>query len=235
MANEPEGGPSPSTDPPSLFIPEIRDYQKINAELVGLLDLGHPLIRLEGADGQRLLASGLSGDWAATVEIIGRSGPEVAANLDAPNLKIIAHGDTLDGAGRGLRRGQVLILGSAGDACGACQSGGMLVVTGSAGHRAGLNRSGGVLAILGPSTGRLPADRQSGGIFFGPRGEFGPHPGRGSTGGSVVGWTLNDEGVRMVEGDEATQRAWREVEEFLGPDPGRVPKGGSQPHPSSRA
>ena len=38
--------------PPSLPIPEIRDYQKINAELVALLDEGHRLVRLEGAEGE---------------------------------------------------------------------------------------------------------------------------------------------------------------------------------------
>ncbi len=80
--------------PPSLSIPEIRDYQKINAELVALLDQGHRLVRLEGAEGQRLLASGLSGSWQAVVEIVGQTGPEVAADLDAPDLVIVARGPT---------------------------------------------------------------------------------------------------------------------------------------------
>jgi methylamine---glutamate N-methyltransferase subunit B len=94
---DPEAGGG--QEPPTLPIPEIRDYQKINAELVALLDEGHRLVRLEGAEGQRLLASGLAGSWDAVIEIVGRTGPEVAANLDAPGLMIVARGSMADGAG----------------------------------------------------------------------------------------------------------------------------------------
>jgi methylamine---glutamate N-methyltransferase subunit B len=176
------GGPSPESPIPSLAIPEIRDYHKVNAELVALLDRGHPSIRLEGAEGQRLLASGLRGDWKAVIEIIGRTGPELAADLDAPNLTVIARGPSADGAGRGLKAGRVLILGDVGDVAGYAQSGGLLVIVGPAGHRAGLAQSGGTLAILGP-VGRLAGDRQSGGRFFIPGGVLGPHAGRGRRGG----------------------------------------------------
>ena len=171
--------------PPALSIPEIRDYQKINAELVAILDGGHPLVRLDGAEGQRLLASGLRGPWTAVIEIVGRTGPEVAADLEAPGLTILARGPTADGAGRGLKAGRILILGDAGDSTGYAQSGGLLVVAGSSGHRAGLRQSGGVLAIFG-ATGRLAADRQAGGWLFAARGRLGPHPGRGRVGGRLI-------------------------------------------------
>jgi methylamine---glutamate N-methyltransferase subunit B len=182
-AADADGGQGPP--PPSLTIPEIRDYQKINAELVALLDRGHPLIRLEGAEGQRLLASGLSGPWKAIVEIIGRTGPEVAANLDAPGLTMIARGPTADGAARGLKSGRVVIVGDAGDAAGYAQSGGVLLIAGSTGHRAGLAQAGGILAIFG-STGRLACDRQSEGRLFLPIGPLGPHAGRGRRGGRLL-------------------------------------------------
>jgi methylamine---glutamate N-methyltransferase subunit B len=197
------GGDRP-TEPPSLLIPEIRDYQKINAELVALLDRGHPLIRLEGAEGQRLLASSLSGPWDAFVEVVGRTGPELAAGLDAPGLTVIARGSTADGAGRGLKAGRIIILGDAGDASGYAQSGGLLVITGSTGHRAGLAQSGGILAILG-STGRLACDRQAGGRLFLPVGDFGPHAGRGRQGGRLIDRFESD---RLDPEDLA---AWREV------------------------
>jgi methylamine---glutamate N-methyltransferase subunit B len=180
---EKDGGQAPPI--PSLSIPEIRDYQKINAELVALLDRGHRLIRLEGAEGQRLLASGLRGQWNAVVEIVGPTGPEVAANLDATGLTVIAKGSTADGAARGLKSGRIIILGDAGDASGYEQSGGILVITGSAGHRGGLAQSGGILAILG-STGRLACDRQSGGRLFLPGGTRGPNAGRGRQGGRLI-------------------------------------------------
>jgi methylamine---glutamate N-methyltransferase subunit B len=206
--------PGPETvggqEPPSVSIPEIRDYQKINAELVALLDQGHRLVRLEGAEGQRLLAAGLIGSWNAVVEIAGWTGPEVAANLDAPGLTIVAGGSTADGAGRGLRAGRVLIIGDAGDAVGYAQSGGILVVRGSAGHRAGLAQSGGTLAILG-DIGRLAGDRQSGGRLFSPRGQLGPHAGRGRRGGRLI------QGPHSVGFDPDDSRAWLEVGGFIAP------------------
>jgi glutamate synthase domain-containing protein 3 len=198
------GGPSPASPVPSLAIPEIRDYQKINAELVALLDRGHPSVRLEGAEGQRLLASGLRGDWKAVIEIVGRTGPEVAAGLDAPGLTVIARGPSADGVARGLKAGRVLILGDSGDAAGYAQSGGLLVIAGAAGHRAGLAQSGGTLAILGP-TGRLAGDRQSGGWIFLPSGVVGPHAGRGRRGGRLI----ERFGPDVL--DPADSEAWRGV------------------------
>jgi methylamine---glutamate N-methyltransferase subunit B len=178
-----ESGGDPK--PPSLAIPEIRDYQRINSELSALLDQGHSRIRLEGAEGQRLLVSGLSGPWKAVVEVEGRTGPELCAGLDAPGLSVVARGPTADGVGRGLRGGTLVILGSAEDAAGYGQSGGLIVIVGRAGHRAGLAQSGGTLAVFGP-TGRLPADRQSGGRFFVRGGPVGAHPGRGRSGGRLI-------------------------------------------------
>lgn len=197
---EPGGDPKP----PRLAIPEIRDYQRINAELLSLLDKGHPRVRLEGAEGQRLLISGLSGPWKAVVEIEGRTGPELCAGLDAPGLTVVARGATADGAGRGLRAGALIVLGSAGDAAGYEQSGGLIAIVGPAGHRAGLAQSGGTLAVFG-SIGRLPADRQAGGVFFVRGGPLGAHPGRGRRGGRLLAFSAVD-GL-----DPADAPAWDEV------------------------
>jgi glutamate synthase domain-containing protein 3 len=194
---------------PSLFIPEIRDYQKINAELVALLDRGHSRVRLESADGQRLLASGLRGHWTATVEIVGRTGPEVAADLDAPNLTVILLGSTADGAGRGLAAGRILIQGDAGDACGYAQSGGLLVILGSAGHRAGLRQSGGTLAVLG-NVGRLAGEGQSGGRVFLPSDRFGPHESRGQVGGRLIAGSA----AGLIDPDDLA--AWLAVRDLAG-------------------
>ena len=72
-------------DDPVIVVPEVRDYTKINAELTRLLDAGHRRVRLAGVDGQRLLARGLRGDWSAEVIVEGNAGPELAADLIAPN------------------------------------------------------------------------------------------------------------------------------------------------------
>lgn len=201
---EAEGG----RKPPRLMIPEIRDYQRINAALVALLDRGHPRVCLDGAEGQRLLASGLRGNWSATVEIVGRTGPETAANLDAPGLTVIANGPTADGVGQGLAAGRILIRGDAGDVSGYAQSGGLLVVLGSAGHRSGLWQSGGILAILG-EVGRLAGECQSGGRFFLPSAPIGPHASRGQTGGRVIA----DEVEGPIDPDD--HAAWREVRNLV--------------------
>ena len=193
---------------PVIIVPEVRDYVRINAELVALLDSGHPRIRLDGAEGQRLLASGLVGPWRATIEIQGRTGPELAANIDAPGLRIVARGDTQDGAGRGLKAGIIVVVGDVGDGVGYAQSGGTLVVTGDAGHRAGLGQSGGILAVLGKS-GRLAGDRQSGGTFFLGRGGVGPYPGLGRRGGRRVGW--------FDPWDDQDRTAWNDLVEAVSP------------------
>ncbi len=194
-------------EPPSLFVPEIRDYQKINAELIALLDRGHPWIRLVGAEGQRLLASGLSGHWSATIEIIGRTGPELAAGMNAPGLTIVARGSTADGAGRGLIDGRIFVSGSATDGAGYDQSGGLLVIAGATGNRAGLRQSAGTIALLGP-IGRLAGDRQSGGILFGRTGRLGPYPSRGQVGGRLI---LVDSPERLADADA---REWSRVIDF---------------------
>jgi glutamate synthase domain-containing protein 3 len=187
---------------PSLTIPEIRDYQRINAELVRLLDLGHRHVRLLGAEGQRLLLAGLRGAWDAVIELEGTAGPELAADLDAPGLLVVCHGPAADGAGRGLRAGRLLILGDAGDAVGYAQVGGVVVVRGAAGHRAGLQMGGGTLVILGPA-GRLGGERQTGGRLFGYADRLGPHAGRGRLGGRLVLLDPEDDGLSRAEPADA--------------------------------
>lgn len=167
---------------PSVSVPDIRDYAKINAELVSLLDLGHRHVRLVGVDGQRLLASGLRGAWCAVLEIDGNAGPELAADLDAPGLSVICIGSALDGAGRGLRQGRLLIAGDAGNAVGTFQTGGTIAVAGRAGHRLALRQSGGLLVVAG-EVGRLAIERQSGGRVIVLKGPIGAHAGHGRSGG----------------------------------------------------
>jgi glutamate synthase domain-containing protein 3 len=172
-------------DVPVISIPDIRDYQKINAEIVALLDAGHHRVRLAGAEGQRLLGSGLRGAWNALVELEGSAGTELAAALDAPGLTIVCRGPADDGAGRGLRAGRVVILGAAGPAVGYAMEGGTIVVLGPVGPRAGLNQRGGRIVALGP-VGPLAAERQAGGSFLVHEDRLGPHSGRGRRGGQII-------------------------------------------------
>jgi glutamate synthase domain-containing protein 3 len=168
-----------------LSIPEIRDYERINAELIQRLDAGHTNVRLAGAEGQRLLLAGMVGGWSALVEVEGDAGPELAAGLDAPGVTVVVRGRSADGAGARLRAGRLILLGDTGDALGASQQGGVILAAAGAGHRAGLNQSEGVLVVLGP-LGRLAGERQTGGRVFVPAGQLGPHAGHGRRAGALL-------------------------------------------------
>jgi glutamate synthase domain-containing protein 3 len=168
-----------------VSIPEIREYPRINAEVVRHLDAGHARVLLTGAGGHRLLLSGLAGAWDAVVEIEGHAGPELAADMDAPGLTVVCRGPVADGAARDLRAGRIAILGDAGDATAYSQRGGAVLVAGSAGHRAGLGQAGGSLVLLG-EVGRLAGERQGGGRLWAAEGKLGPHAGRARRGGAFI-------------------------------------------------
>ncbi len=185
---------------PVLLVPEIRDYQRINAELAHALDEGAAEVRLAGVDGQRLLVAGLAGPWRARVIVEGPAGPELAAGLDAPGLVVIGTAGAADGAGAGMRAGRLVVRGEAGDSVGFAQRGGSIVVHGRAGHRAGLAQSGGTLVLLG-GCGRLAGDRQSGGRLFVTAEGVGPHLGHGRRGGILVRLGPGGEPIDAGEAD----------------------------------
>ncbi|HWE37665.1 MAG TPA: glutamate synthase [Isosphaeraceae bacterium] len=212
-----EASPGPATTP-TVVVPEVREYTRINAEVARLLDLGATRVRLAGVEGQRLLLAGLAGPWSATVVVEGRAGPELAAGMDAPGLTVVCHGDALDGAGSNLKSGRLWVLGDAGDAVGYAQAGGAIVVAGAAGHRAGLNMNDGVL-ILSGAVGRLAGERQAGGRIFVKEGHAGPHLGHGRRGGRLVVLTmpLPDDPADL----DSHRAALRGMEEWrVGPWPG---------------
>ncbi len=146
---------------PVLTAREIRDYHLINLQLAHLLDHGPRRVRLTGVEGQRLLVAGLRGSWNAVIEIEGLAGPELAADLDAPNLTVVVYGGVGDGSARSLCR--------VGGCAGRCRRG-VRVPDGrrcgrgrrDRGAGAGLEISGGVL-ILANGADRLAGERQSGG------------------------------------------------------------------------
>ncbi|MDR3617774.1 MAG: glutamate synthase [Paludisphaera borealis] len=168
--------------PPSIAVPELRDYHQINAEIVRRLNRGETHVRLEGVERQRLLVAGLSGPWEATVELIGDAGPELAAGMDAPGIVVVCRGSSADGAGSGLKAGSLFLHGPTGTAVGYAQAGGLIVALGSVGPRAGLRMSGGEL-VLSTSAGPLAGEGQTGGRLYLPTTDVGPHAGWNARGG----------------------------------------------------
>jgi len=183
--------------PVVLSIPEIRDYRTINGELVRHLDRGCQSFHLTGANGHRLLVSGLAGSWNAVIEVIGDAGPELAAQMDAPGITVVCRGSTADGGASRLKAGRVLILGTAGPAFGYALRGGLAMVVGTSGARAGLRQRGGDLILLGRA-GPLVGERQLGGRLL-THAELGPHAGRGRLGGRFI---RMDAGSGLLGDDE---------------------------------
>ncbi|WP_165219091.1 glutamate synthase [Aquisphaera insulae] len=179
------GGPPPAVDTGPISVPELRDYHRINAELVRRLQLGQRYVRLDGVEGHRLLLFGLRGPWHAVVELAGNAGPELAAEMDAPGVTVVCRGSAADGAGRSLVSGTLLILGRSGVALGYGQIGGLIVAAGDAGARAGLLQRGGDLVLLGPS-GSLSGEGQLGGRLLFRQALAGPNPGHGRRSGRLV-------------------------------------------------
>jgi glutamate synthase domain-containing protein 3 len=167
-----------------VSVSELRDYERINAEVVRLLESGSSRILLTSVEGQRLLLLRITGPWRALIEVEGTAGPEFAAELHAPNLTVICRGGAADGAARELRGGKILICGDVTDAAGYRLQGGDLVIGGAAGHRAGLQMAGGTLLLLADA-GRLAGERQTGGTIF-VHGQVGPYAGHGQSGGRLI-------------------------------------------------
>jgi glutamate synthase domain-containing protein 3 len=184
------------------MVSELRDYQRINAELVRRLNLGQRHVRLQGVEGHRLLAFRLAGDWQAQIELCGNAGPELAAEMNAPLLTVVCRGTAADGAGRGLVAGRLVILQTAGTALGYFQEGGLIVACGDVGPRAGLCQKGGDLVVLGRA-GPLAGERQSGGRFFFRPALAGTDQGFGARGGRRVELPpLETRGVALQPDDE---------------------------------
>jgi glutamate synthase domain-containing protein 3 len=186
----------------SIPVPELRDYHQINAELVRHLARGRTRVRLEGVEGQRLLAWGLTGPWEAIVEVDGNAGPELAAEMDAPGITVVCRGMAADGAGRGLIAGTLVIRGTAGAATGYLQRGGLIVAAGATGPRPGLQQRGGDLVLIGPA-GPLAGERRTGGRLFLDVRRAGRHFDHAARGGRSVDL---GPGPRLVEGLDADDR-----------------------------
>ena len=194
-------------------VAEIREYPRINAELARALDGGADCVRLAEVEGRRLLLAGLRGAWRAFVEVEGDAGPELAAEMDAPGVTVVARAAVGDGAGRGLIAGKILIFGDAGDAVGYDQRGGTIVVNGRAGHRAGLRQQGGDLYLWG-GAGRLAGDRQAGGGLFVCPDLVGANLRHAATGGRLVPLKKR---VRDFDAFDVNERV--RIEELVGAIP----------------
>ena len=166
----------------SILVPELRDPRRINAELIRRLDQGDAHVRIEGAEGHRLLLAGLTGSWRATVVIQGWSGPELCFGMNAPGVTVVCRGSSGDGAGSGMRAGTLALMGPSGTAVGYHQEGGVIIAAEIVGPRAGLGMLGGDLFLFNFAK-SFAGERQRGGRLFYPAHRVGRCWGWKATGG----------------------------------------------------
>lgn len=147
-----------------LHLPEWRDYEAVTREVVAALNLGTSLVHLTGARGERLLLSGIEGNWHASIRIDGNAGTEFCRAMNSPNLVVYLNGDCGSGPGFGLKSGTVVIGGKAGALVGSQIEGGQIWCLGPAGPRLA-HRSRGGMIVVGNALGPLAMDRRISGTL----------------------------------------------------------------------
>lgn len=147
-----------------LHLPEWRDSEAVTREVVAALNLGTTLIHLTGARGDRLLLSGMEGDWHASIRIDGNAGTEFCRGLNSPNLFVYLNGDCGSGPGFALKSGTIVIGGKAGAMVGSQIEGGQIWCLGPAGPRLA-HRSRGGMIVVGNALGPLAMDRRTSGTL----------------------------------------------------------------------
>lgn len=155
-----------------IHLPEWRDSYAVTQQVAGALNKGIERIYLSGARGDRLLLAGLTGPWSAEIRIDGDLGTELAREVNAPSLFILANGNAGAGAGYGLKGGTLAISGSCGALLGSGIKGGEIWALAGTGTRLGHRASGGRL-VISSGIDAMAMDRRTGGtITFRPF----PHP-----------------------------------------------------------
>ena len=147
-----------------LHLPEWRDSEAVTREVVAALNLGTSLIHLTCARGDRLLLSGLEGDWHASIRIDGNAGTEFCRGLNCPNLLVYLNGDCGSGPGFGLKSGTIALAGKAGSLVGSQIEGGQIWCLGPAGPRLA-HRSRGGMIVVGNALGPMAMDRRISGTL----------------------------------------------------------------------
>lgn len=155
-----------------IHLPEWRDSHAVTQQVALALSRGVSQVYLTGARGDRLLLAGLSGTWSAEIRIDGDLGTELARNLDAPGVMVLADGTAGAGAGSGMKAGTLVITGKAGPLLGTQLAGGEIWALAGAGARLAYMALGGRI-LVASGIGPMAMDRRVGGtLTFRPF----PHP-----------------------------------------------------------
>ena len=110
-------------------------YKELNERIHQAVYDGHNEIVLENINGQRYIATGLSGE--VRIKIHGTPGNDTAAFMDGPLLEVL--GNAQDGIGNTMNSGKILVSGNAGDIIGHSMRGGKIFIRGDVGYRVGIH------------------------------------------------------------------------------------------------
>ena len=121
-------------------------------------------IHIENCNGQRYIASGLSGK---TLEIDGTPGNALGSYLNGCN--VVVRGNVQEATGDTMNGGEIVVYGSAGDATGYAMRGGKIFVLGDAGYRCGIHmkayKENKPAIVIGGRAGSFLGEYQAGGII----------------------------------------------------------------------
>lgn len=110
-------------------------YRDLNERIREALNEGSRRIVIKNVCGQRYIGDALGEN--AEIILEGVPGNDLAAFMDGPRITV--RGNSQDGVGNTMNRGEVIIYGDAGDIVGYAMRGGRIFVKGDVGYRVGIH------------------------------------------------------------------------------------------------
>ncbi|MDD4952357.1 MAG: hypothetical protein PHV85_07405 [Desulfovibrionaceae bacterium] len=141
-------------------------YRQLNERIRQAASQGVSRFVLKNVNGQRYIATGLSGDLV--FDIHGVPGQDMAAFMRGPLIRV--SGNAQDGVGNTMDGGKVVIDGIAGDVIGYAMRGGRIYVRGDVGYRVGIHMKAYMdnvpVIVVGGKSGDFLGEYMAGGIIL---------------------------------------------------------------------
>jgi len=184
-------------------------YRELNELIRGLVGEGCEEIVLNGVNGQRYIADGLTDE--VRIIINGVPGNDLGAFMDGP--VVIVNDNAQDGVGNTMNSGKIVVHGHAGDVAGYGMRGGKIFVAGDIGYRVGIHmksyREQVPMIVAGGKAGDFFGEYMAGGVLV--------LLGEGSDERPIVGQYLGTGmhgGTIYVRGEVSEAQLGREVRTF---------------------
>lgn len=110
-------------------------YRELNNMVKRCVADGVEVITLDGVNGQRYIADGITGNQQIIIN--GTPGNDLAAYMNGPEL--VVNGNAQDAIGNTMNAGRIIVHGNAGDTVGYAMRGGEIFVRGNVGYRVGIH------------------------------------------------------------------------------------------------